>query len=230
MRELLPQLRAGKVVRGRIGVEVTAVLADSVKDLGLKDRRGAVVRSVEPGGPAGKAGLKPGDVIVEFNGQPVGTNDDLVRLVTGTRPGASVPMRIVGGDKRERTLTVTVEELDLEAEAGGTRRSGAEPEDSTDTGFGLTLQNLTPALARTLRLPAGTDGVVVTEVDPSNTSSRGVLFAGDVILEINRQAVSSAAEASKLLRGVPSGGRAYLLVWRRGPAGSQENFLTLRKE
>lgn len=226
VRELLPQLRAGKVVRGRIGVQVTAVPSEAVKDLGLKDRRGAVVSTVEPDGPAGKAGLKPGDVIIEFNGQPVGTNDDLVRLVTGTKPGAAVPMRIVGRDRRERTLTVTVEELDLEAESGGTRRSGGEPDEPGDTGFGLTLQNLTPAMARTLRVPAGTEGAVVTDIDPSNSSVRGVLFAGDVILEINRQAVSSAAEAGRLLRAVPSGGRAYLLVWRRG----QEIFLTLRKD
>ena len=225
VRDLLPQLRTGKVVRGRIGVVVEPVPPDSVKDFGLSGRQGALVRSVTSGGPADKAGVKPGDVVVEFNGQPVSNNDELVRLVTGTKPGATVPMKVMR-DKQEKTLTITVEELNLEAESGRSG-SGEGGEDNTaETGFGLTLDNLTPDMARRLRVPSGTTGAVITDVDPNNASTRGLLSPGDVILEVNRAPVRSAAEAARALQKIPSGGRAYLLVWRQG----QQVFVTVRKE
>jgi serine protease Do len=224
VRDLLPQLRAGKIVRGRIGVSVQPVPPDSVKDFGLSGRQGAMVSTVASGGPADKAGVKPGDVVLEFNGQPVSSNDELVRLVTATKPGAAVPMKVMR-DKQEKTLTITVEELDLEAESGTARSQGRE-ENTAETGFGLTLENLTPNMARQLRVPAGTTGAVITDVDPGNTSTRGLLAPGDVILEINRVPVHNAAEAARALQSVPSGGRAYLLVWRQG----QQVFVTVRKE
>ncbi len=115
VRGLLPELRGGKVTRGRIGVQVQPVSRDLVDDLGLGQRRGALVASVASGSPAARAGIEPGDVIVEFNGKPVTDRDALVRMVVETKPGASVPLKVVR-DKQERSLTVTVEELDLEAE------------------------------------------------------------------------------------------------------------------
>src|SRR5207244_1020487 len=83
--------------------------------LGLKSRNGAIVAQVLPGAAAAKAGLEPGDVIIEFNGRPVNKSDDLQRAVVGTRPGTSVPVKLLR-NKQERTLTITVDELDLEAE------------------------------------------------------------------------------------------------------------------
>jgi serine protease Do len=225
VRDLLPQLRAGKVVRGRIGVTVEPVPPDSVKDFGLGSRQGALVRSVASGGPADKAGVKPGDVILEFNGQPVSNNDELVRLVTGTKPGATVPMKVMR-DKQEKTLTITVEELDLEEESGRSERGQGGEDNTAETGFGLTLDNLTPEMARRLRVPSGTTGAVITDVDTGNTSTRGLLSPGDVILEVNRAPVHSATEAARVLQKIPSGGRAYLLVWRQG----QQVFVTVRKE
>ena len=225
VRDLLPQLRAGKVVRGRIGVTVQPVPPDSVKDFGLSSRQGAMVMSVASGGPADKAGVKPGDVVVEFNGQPVSNNDELVRLVTGTKPGATVPMKVMR-DKQEKTLTITVAELNLEEESGRSGRGEGGEDNTAETGFGLTLDNLTPEMARRLRVPSGTTGALITEVDPGNTSTRGLLSPGDVILEINRAPVTSAAEAARALQKIPSGGRAYLLVWRQG----QQVFVTVRKE
>ena len=225
VRELLPQLRAGKVVRGRIGITVQPVQAEEYQDFGLKKQHGAKVVSVERDGPAGKAGIQPGDVVIEVNGQPVANSEELVRLITITKPGSTIPLRIVR-DRQEKTVSVTVEELDLDAEQGRTASASEGTEETGDTGFGLQLQALTPAIARQLRVPAGVDGVVVADIDPANTSARGVVTRGDVIIEINRQPVRSVAEAVRLLRAVPAGGRAYLLVWRQG----QEMFLTVRKE
>lgn len=225
VRELLPQLRTGKVIRGRIGVTVQDVPRESVGDLGLKQRTGALVASVTKDGPAGKAGVEPGDVIVEVNGRPITSRDELIRIITATKPGTTVPVKVLR-DKRERTLNLTVEELDLETETS--TMSGETDEEEASTGFGLTLTNVTPSIARQLRLPAGTQGAVITDIEPGSPAEGGGLSQGDVILKVNGQDVASASEASRLLAAVKSGERARLLVWKTRQ--SQELFLTLKKE
>jgi serine protease Do len=224
VRDLLPQLRTGKVTRGRIAVQVGVVPPDNLADLGLKERRGALVSSVESGGPAAKAGMQPGDIIIEFNSQPVKSRDDLVRIVMATKPGMTVPVKVLR-DKQEKTLNLTVEELDLEAEASGRRSTEAAPQEG-GAGFGMSLEDLTPALARRLGAPSGTQGVIVSDLDQGGPAMRAGLTPGDVILQVNRTPVASAAEAGRILAKIPSGGRAYFLIWRRG----QEVFLSVRKD
>jgi serine protease Do len=226
IRDLLPQLHTGKVIRGRIGVSITAVPREGYQDMGLKSRAGAVVSSVQPGGAADKGGVRPGDVIVEYNGRPVPNSSELPKMVTATRPGTSVGMKVIRAGK-ERTLNVTVEELDLAAEQGQQSRSqpGNEPAEQGADSFGITLRDLTPARARQLQLPSGTVGALVSDVDPNGPSAT-VLRAGDVILEVNREAVSSAAEAGRLLQRIESGRLAQLLLWR----GNGEIFVTVTKD
>jgi serine protease Do len=226
IRDLLPQLRAGKVIRGKIGVSVGDVPRESVADLGLKQRSGALVATVTKDSPASKAGIEPGDVIVDFNGKRVVNRDDLIRMVTGTKPGTTVPVTILR-DKKERNVSVTIEELDLEAESGAAAAAQGATED-TSTGFGMTLGNITPNVARQLRLPAGTTGAVVSDVDPGSAADDAGIAQYDVILKVNGAAVATAAEASKILQKVPSGGRAMLLVWKTRQ--NQELFLTVKKE
>jgi serine protease Do len=116
-----------------------------------------------------------------------------------------------------------VEELDLEAESGRTsRETGTE----TGAGFGMQLSDVTPDVARRLRMPAGMSGAVITDVDPVSAADKGGLRPGDVILEVNRQPVASASEASRELQKVPSGGRTAILIWR----GGQKVFLMVKKD
>src|SRR4051812_34169319 len=122
VRDLLPQLHTGKVVRGRIGVSVLAVPREGYEDFGLTKRAGAIVAEVTPGGAALKAGMEPGDVIVQYNGRPVGNNDELVKMVVATKPGTSVQVKVLR-NKQEKTLNVVVDELDLEAEQNAGRRT-----------------------------------------------------------------------------------------------------------
>ena len=231
VRELLPQLRSGKIVRGRIGVQVLTVPRDDFADYGLKSRMGAIVAQVVPGGASAKAGIQPSDVIIEFNGRPVASRDELVKMVVATKPGVSVPVKLLR-DKQEKTLNVTVEELDLEAEQqqvrGGGRGGNNTPpelEDQGASGFGLTLQSVTPQIMRRLQMPSGQAGAVITDVDPSSESARS-LRPGDVILSVNGKSVATAADAGRELQKVASGKMARLLVWR----DQNELFVPVKKD
>ena len=230
IRDLLPQLRNGKVVRGRIGVSVTQVPREDFEEFGLKSRSGAIIASVAAGGAAAKAGVEPGDVIVQYNGRPIANSDELVKMVVATRPGTSVPVKVLR-NKQEKTLTITVDELDLDAEQSTTRRAPSQDPGQNDQqgagGFGLTLDNVTPQMARRLRLPSGQTGAVIADVEPDGPAA-GRLRPGDVILSVNRKPVSSAADAARALQLVPSGRIAQILIWRTNPDG--EVFVTVKKD
>ncbi|HEV8208547.1 MAG TPA: trypsin-like peptidase domain-containing protein [Vicinamibacterales bacterium] len=229
VRDLLPQLHTGKVIRGRIGVSVLAVPREGFEDFGLTKRMGAIVAEVTPGGAALKAGMEPGDVIVQYNGRPVGNNDELVKMVVATKPGTSVQVKVLR-NKAEKTLNVVVDELDLEAEQNPNRRTQpneppAAPEQQGTGSFGVTLEPVTPQMARRLRLPSGRSGAVVTEVDPDGASA-GALVQGDVILSVNGKEVTNAVDAARELAKIPAGRLAQLRVWR----GDKEIFVPVKKE
>jgi len=235
VRELLPQLRQGKIVRGRIGVEVQAVPRDGYEEFGLKSRMGAIVGRVPAGGASAKAGIRAGDVIIEYNGRPIPNRDELVKMVIATKPGTSVPIKLLR-EKQEKTLNVTVEELDLDAEQQALRGGGRgnnntppEPEEQGAAGFGLTLQNLTTQMARRLQMPSGTAGAIVADVDPNSDSAR-VLRMGDVILSVNGKSVTNAMEAGRELQKIMSGRIARILVWRTTGDRGDEIFVTVKKE
>ena len=228
VRELLPQLRVGKVTRGLIGVYITNVSADEIEEFGLKSRQGALVTTVSENGPAAKAGLEPGDVVLEFNGKPIKSRDELVQLVVATKPGSTVPIKIMR-DRKERTLNITVDEVNTEAEA--TRQAGSSQPNET-VGFGIALDNLTPDVARRLGVPRDVTGAVVIDIDPDGPAAqaRQPLEVGDVILEVNRQEVRNAAEAKRALDAVDRGRSAMVLIWRQSQGGGQRIFLTIRKQ
>ena len=229
VRDLLPQLETGKVSHGRIGVTVGSVPREAVDEFGLKERKGAVVSSVSPGSAAAKAGLEPGDVITSYNGKPVTGRDDLVRMVVATKPRTTVPVRVLR-DKQEKTLSVTVDELDLEAEGNLARTGGGRDRDNdtpqeTNAGFGLSLSNVTADIARKLRLDDN-KGALITDIEPASPAARGGLQPSDVIIRVGRTAVNNAAEASRELSRVPSHGTVFLRVLRNGT----ETFASLTKE
>jgi serine protease Do len=230
VRELLPQLHTGKVIRGRIGLQMSNVPREAYEDFGLKSRAGALVSVVAAGGPADKAGIKAGDVIVEFNGRPVANTSDLQKAVTATKPGTSVALKVMRNGK-EQSLNATVEELDLDAERGQQARNSQreQPEEQGQDSFGLTLTNLTPQIARRLQMPSGQSGAVITDVDP-NGPSVGALRQGDVILAVNGARVASASDAGRELQKVASGRFARILVWRMAGSEGSEVFVTVRRE
>jgi serine protease Do len=225
VRDLLPQLRTGKITRGRIGVAVTPVPSDVIDEFGLKERKGALVRTVDRGGPAAAAGLEPGDVIVEYNGKPVPNNNALVSMVVSTKPGTTVPIKVLR-DKQERTMSIKVEELNLEEEGSAATRRAEGDDEEASSGFGLALGNITRDIAQRLRLDADVRGAVITDIEPGSAAARANLAPGDVITRVNRRPVTNRDEASRELGKVTSGGTAFLLVIRNG----EETFVTITKE
>ena len=221
VRELLTQLRGGKITRGRIGVQIMNVERESYQDLGLSERMGAIVSRVTPDGPADKADMQPGDVIIAYNGERVQNTEDLQSRVVATQPGTTVPV-VVLRDAEEITLGVTIEELDLDEEAGTVIASAEE----LSEGFGMTLQDLTGEMTSRLRVPVGTAGAVVVDVERGGAAEVGGVQPGDVILSVNRVDVPNAADALRALNGVESWRTAFLLVQR----AATRVFLQVRKE
>jgi serine protease Do len=223
VRELLPQLRTGKETRGQIGVTIQAsrITAEDAEDLGLPDRKGAVVREVERGGPASRAGIKAGDVVIEFNGRKVENDKGLVDMVVVTKPGTTVPIKVIR-EKQPKALSVTVAELTL------TPENAPEVTTTSDltSSFGLELEDLTPGLARRLRLPEETTGAIVSSVRARGAAAIAGLAEGDVIVKVGSREVASADEAAKELDRVQPGRSVgvYLLKAR-----GTEVFATLRR-
>jgi serine protease Do len=221
VKALMPQLRQGRVHRGRLGVQVQTIpiTEDDARGLGLPKPEGAIVSTVEPGSPAARAGIRAGDVIVEFGGKAVADGEQLTAMVVGTQAGSRVPVAFYR-DGRRQTTTVTVEELTLDEEER--RRQG----DASQPGFGLSLRDLTPDVAQQLRLAPGTSGALVEGVETSAPAANAGIRRGDVILEINRDPVRSAADAVRILRQLRSGQTAFVLLSRQG----NQVFVTMRTE
>jgi serine protease Do len=226
IRDILPQLRNGKVTRGVIGVQVQRdpLTKETAQALGLPNTAGAVISTVTPNEPAAKAGIQAGDVVVEFNGQPVEDSDALVAMVVATKPGTTVPVTIYRSKQRQ-TLNITVGELDLESEQGRLARGGAGGAEPTETGFGMEVGPITPEIARELELPRGRGGAIVTDVDRNTAAANAGVLPNDVILEVNQKAVANVSQVQRELQGAEAGQPVFLLVWRDG----QQVFITMTK-
>ena len=227
IRDLLPQLRTGKVTRGVMGISVNRFPLDkgAAEEMGVPKGEGALLSSVNRGEPADRAGLKAGDVIIEFNGRPVKDSDMLVGMVVNTKPGSSVPVSVIR-NKERKTFNVTVAELNLDQEQGRqTARRNQPDEEQASTGLGMDIESVTPDIAREMDLPRDRGAVIVTHVERNSAAAAGGVAPSDVILEVNRVPVTSVSQVTRELQKVPAGGAVTLLVWRNGT----ENFLILKK-
>jgi serine protease Do len=197
------------------------------QELGLPNTNGAVVSAVNPGTPAAKAAIQAGDVVVEYNGRPVTDSDSLVSMVVATKPGTTVPVTIYRQNKRQ-TLSITPDELDLEAEANGGRTprpDGADRGAPTATDFGMQLEAITPEVARQLDLPRGRGGAIVADVDRGSVAANAGVQPNDVILEVNREPVANLSQVTRALQNATAGRPVFMLVWRDG----QQYFITMSK-
>ena len=220
-KSVMDQLtRTGKVRRGMLGVTVQPLTSDLASSLGLSEVRGALVSSVQPGGPAERAGVERGDVIVGFNGTPVTDSNSLRNQIASTQPGTEVTLT-VSRDNREQQVRVTLAELPTDRSNAEGESSGGAP---SDTGkLGIRVEPLTPALASRLNLPGGAQGLVVMDLDAAGPAADAGVQEGDLIEEVNRQPVRSVADLQAIMQraGIKP---VLLLINRRGDS----LFLTVR--
>ncbi len=206
------QLReTGKVERGLLGVIIGAVTREMAEALDLERPAGALVNDTTPDGSADRAGIEPGDVILEFNGQTVETWNDLPPLVGANPPGTEAKV-LVSREGKEKTFTVTLDALDTDSEtalAGGS--SGAQ----TDNVLGLVVENISTERRRELGDPEG--GVVITDIE-SDDAWRVGLRPGDVILMINNHSVEDLGDFEELVKDIEPGRAVALRIWRNGVA------------
>ncbi len=219
--EVQSQLRAsGRVSRGRIGVviqEVTKELADS---FGLAKAAGALVNAVEKGGPAEKAGVEPGDIILKFDGKPVNASADLPRIVGATRPGSKVGLQ-VWHKGNTRDLSVTVGEIPEEKTVQRSQKRG-RPAEAVPNRLGLVLSELTVEQKRELKVP---NGLLVEDV---RNGGRSDLRPGDVILALVHKGTGTEAKSvdqfNRLLAQLDKASTVTLLVKR----GDQQTYITIK--
>jgi len=184
-REIASQLQEnGHVTRGWLGVSIQEVTPELAKSFGLKEKKGALVAQVVSGSPAEKAGIEQGDVIVEFDGKEIADSKDLPRIVASTPVGKAVTIKLSRNGK-VLDRQVKVGEMEEKAEVAKTP--------STKKSLGVTVQNLTPEIAKGLGLKKDT-GVVVTGVEPGSPAADAGIQAGDVIREVNRKPVKDVQD------------------------------------
>ena len=199
---------SGRVVRGRIGVAIGEVTREVAEALGLKTASGALVRSVDPEGPARKAGIEPGDIVLSFAGNKVARMSDLPRLVGKTQPGRSESIEVW---RRGEKLRLTVSVAELQSEPQAKAAAPTPPEKAVVSNWlGLGFSDLTDEDRKRLNLKAG---VGISKV--SGPSERSGIRQGDIILSVNNTQVESASRLAAYLEKLDKRKPVVFLV-RRG--------------
>jgi len=236
---IVETLKAGQAIeRGYLGVQISGLSEDLADSLGLEKNLGEFVQRVEPGEAAAKAGIQAGDVITKVNGKTVTPDQTLSYLVTNLPIGTDVPIELVRSGK---TIKVTAklgkrpseEELagstfdpDAEDDAMGQNDDGTSAQATADA-LGLSVIDLTPAIARQIGVPSTQKGVVVTTVNPNSDAAQKGIRRGYLITSVNRQPVNSATELDQAINKVKRSNReAVLLQVRRGARDPQ--FVAVR--
>jgi serine protease Do len=215
-KDLLPQLKKGKVVRGWLGVMIQKITPDLKEKLGLKDEKGALVADVTAGGPAEEAGIKRGDVIVSFGGEDINEMHDLPYIVASTSVGEKVTVEIIRKGKK-KSLQVKTGELKEEDE------SPVVSEVSPN--LGLMVKEVTPELARNFGL-SETSGLVVVQVESNSPAGEAGMRPGDIIIEVDQVSMKNLAQFNRRIEKYEAGDTILFLLNRSGTT----LYLTIKGE
>lgn len=202
-------IEKGKVIRGWLGVSIQPVTPELAQQFQLKEEHGSLVADVIEGSPAEKAGIMRGDVIIEFDGKKIDEPYYLRNMVASILPGTQVEVKIIREGKIE-TLMVTIGELpseEIEKEVMPGKYENALK--------GINVQELTPEIYKQLNIPERIRGVIVSNIDPDSPAATRLL-RGDIILEINRKAISSAEEYAAVVSKIKPEEDILLLIFRNG--------------
>lgn len=230
---ILPQLRdTGKVARGYIGVALRDVDGDVVKSLNLSVDEGALVQDITEGSPAERAGLRPYDVIMSFEGRRIGSDDELIHEIAAQAPGTTVSIRVLR-DGHQVPVTVKLAERPLRSGGGleSTPPSTSRParqSNEVELLLGLSVRDIDASTAQRLELPKPTRGVLILRVEPLSTAFEAGIERGTVLLEVNRQPVDSVDAFKRVARDIRPGDVAALFVY--APDTEQRQLRTVRIE
>lgn len=205
----------GRTRRGWLGVRIQSVTDEIADSLGLKEAKGALVASTTKDGPAQKAGLEAGDIIVGFNGRKIDEMRDLPRMVAETPIGDKIEI-VYWRDGKERKSTVKIGELE-KAEENGLLTQKPKTEAKADDGLsidtvGLTLRNILPMDREQYNIDDEVSGVLISGVEPMSEAAEKGMGVGDVIVEINQQPVKDAVKVKDIIEKAQKGGRSSVLL------------------
>ncbi|MGD9039806.1 MAG: DegQ family serine endoprotease [Desulfobacteraceae bacterium] len=204
-KDLLPQLKKGKVVRGWLGVTIQKITPELKEKLNLRDDKGALVADVTSSGPADKAGIERGDVIISFDGEEIGEMKELPYVVASTPVGKVVKVEVIRKGKRKI----------LEVKIGKLKEEEAEEEFAEEVSdLGMTVDKITPELARQFGL-SDERGLVVVQVENNSPAGEAGLRRGDIILEMDQEPMKDLDEYRKKIRQYKKGDTILFLVKRR---------------
>jgi serine protease Do len=213
VKSVVAQLREkGRVSRGWIGVQIQPVTPEIAENLGLAEARGALVAEPELAGPASKAGIDAGDIIVAVNGKEVADSRNLARTISSMPPGTSVRLSVVRKGQT-KMVNVTLGELPDQPKVAISANDN-DPKDATISQLGLAVAP-----------KAGTEGLVVTSVDDDSAAAENGLKVGDIILEAGGRKVLSAADLRNVVRAAEKGGKRTVLM--RVRSGTAARYVTL---
>ncbi|MCE5242012.1 MAG: DegQ family serine endoprotease [Syntrophobacteraceae bacterium] len=204
-KDLIPQLKGGKVIRGWLGVMIQDLTPELAESFGIKQTKGIIVADVVGDGPAAKAGLQRGDIVTALNGKPIESTHVLSRTVAGTAPNSQITLQVIR-DGKTKDVKVTIGTMPDESE--GT------PSVKKESAWGLTVQNITPELARRFGWDENEQGVVISEVQPGSPAAEARLRPGDLIKEVNRQKVQNIRDYNQTVQKQKKGESLLLLVKR----------------
>jgi len=223
-------IKTGKMTRGSVGITFSALESQNNALLRTeKVSEGVFVQSVQPGGPAEKAGLKETDIITAVNGKPIRNGNELVNIVSVTPVGTPLDLSIIRNGKRENVKVIVGDLSQVFPERfGGTKESEQSKPEATTVSFGMSIQNLSEQQRSSLGVKEK-GGVQVVEVDPDSFAEEVGLLQGDIILSLNRQPVSSTEDIKKIQATLKPGDAVAFHVIRklRGRSGGdwQSSYL-----
>jgi serine protease Do len=202
-------IRDGKVTHAFIGIQISDVTPDNAKFFHMNKAEGALISDVQADAPGAKAGLRTGDVITEIDGKPVSDAGQLQMIVGQKRPGDTIHLE-VERDSKPTSVAVTLETL------GGDKGAETANADHGKGRWGLSLADLTPDVRNEVQVESSVHGAIVEDVKPGSPADNAGLQRGDVIMEVDRKPVKSAADVAQVLSNVPNGQDALVLVWSQG--------------
>ena len=204
-------IKSGKVERGYLGVKIQSLTPELAQEFKVPGNQGALISEVTDDSAAGQAGIKTGDVVIEFNGKPVTDSRHLSLAVAECAPGSTIPLKVLRQGS-EKTFRVTLKSLPGQQASKEKEESSGSTEDALSN---VTVSDLDTAARNQLNIPASVRGAVVSDIDENSAAYDAGLRQGDVIQEVNRHPIRSAEDAVEATKGL--GHQKILLrVWSNG--------------